>query len=87
MWKGCSALDCFLPLPGVSARTAVRCELTQTQPPRTRLEDVGEDALFVHLAGRDLVVQNVGAVGHRDIAEHADRDDLLRRDAWSCLRR
>jgi len=32
------------------------------------LENVGEDALLVHLGGIDLVVQGVSAVGHGDIA-------------------
>ena len=49
----------------------------QTQPPRSALEDVRKDALLVHLAGVDLVVQQIGAVGHGDVAQHAHGDHLL----------
>ena len=39
------------------------------------LEEVGEDALFVHLLARSkLVVQDIGAVDDRDIAQHAHGD-------------
>ena len=38
---------------------------------------VREDALLVGLGRTDLVVQGVGAVGHGDVSQHADGDDLL----------
>lgn len=42
------------------------------------LKDVSEDAFFIDDSGTGLVMQDVGSVGHRDIAQHADGDDVLR---------
>ena len=41
------------------------------------LEDMREDALLVGFARIHLVVERVGSIGHRNIAEHADGDDAL----------
>ena len=55
----------------------MRCELTQTHPPRSALEDVGQDAFFVHYHGVDLVVERIGSVGNGNIAQHAHGDELM----------
>ena len=41
------------------------------------LEDVRENAFFLPLGGIDLAAQNIGSVGHGDIAQHAHCNHVL----------
>ena len=78
MWNGSSAFDCFLLLPVASARSEVRWELMQSQPARARSK-TWVNTPFSSTCAEVLVVQHVGSVGHRDIAQHADGDHLRSR--------
>jgi len=72
--EGISALDCFLPWRWSPRGGRVRWELMHSQPPRAR----SKETFFSSTLGRSgLAGAGRRFVGHGDVAQHADGDDLL----------
>ena len=78
MWKGISAsVRLFLLLAGCVFAEEGALRIYADPAAADALEDMGKYPLFINLAGADLVVEDIGAVGDGGVAEQADGNDAL----------